>query len=58
MAPGGDPPHQFRVFGRGLPDQEKGGVHALTRQRRQHPRRRRRPRTIIEGQHHLVVIER
>ena len=58
MAFGRDPPHQFRMPGRGFSDQKERRAHALSRQGRKDPRRRRRPWAIIEGQHHLMVVER
>jgi hypothetical protein len=58
MALGGDPPHQSRVLGGRLSDQEERRAHAFLCQRRQDPRCRRRPRAVVEGQHHLVVLKR
>ncbi|MEY9919789.1 hypothetical protein ABIF99_006104 [Bradyrhizobium japonicum] len=47
-----------RMFGGVQADQEEGGAHAFLRQRRQHLRRRRRMRAIVEGQDDLVIGER
>ena len=58
VAFGRDPPHQIGMFRGGLADQEEGRLHAFVRQRRQHFRRRRRPRAVIEGQHHLMIPQR
>ena len=53
-----DPAHQFRVFRRRLSDQEERRAHAFMGQRRQHLRRGRGPRSVIESEHYLVVSER
>ena len=46
------------MFGGGLADQEECREHAFLRERRQHLWRGRRPRPVVEGQHHLVILER
>jgi hypothetical protein len=58
MAFGGDPAHQFGVFGGGLADQEECRPHALLRQRLQDLYCHRRRWAVIEGQDHLMVFER
>ena len=58
VALGRDPAHQLRVLRCRLADQEERRVDAFMGQRRQHPRRRGRPRAVIEGQHDLVIAER
>ena len=58
VACGGDLVHQLRLLGGGLADHEKGGAHALLRQRGENPFVHRRCGPIVEGQHHLALPER
>jgi hypothetical protein len=58
VALGRDAPHQIRMFRSWLADQEECRAHALLRQRRQHLRCGRRPRSVIEGQYDFMVVKR
>ena len=58
VARGRDPAHQRRMFGGGLADQEEGGAHAFMGQRRQHFGVGCRPWPVVEGQHHLAILQR
>ena len=51
---GGDLLENFRMIGRVLADREEHRLGAFVRQRLQH-RGRGRPRTVVEGQHDLLV---
>ena len=54
VACGGDLLENFRMIGRVLADREEHRLGAFVGQRLQH-RRRGRPRTVVEGQHDLLV---
>ena len=52
------PPDHRGMFGGRLADHEERRAHAFPGERRQHLWRRRRPRSVVEGQHDLVIPER
>ena len=58
MALGHFAPRQRRIGCGIAADEKEGRLDAFVGQRIEHPRRRRRPGSIVEGQHHFMVGER